>query len=113
MNQQPSLFDAVKPYAGKAPRVRQSATSTAAAEAIEPKLGSLQLKVLRLLASYGPLSDETIDRLGLARSTLRPRRVELTKAGYVVDSGDRVKGESGLLMTLWTLSEKGKKSSWK
>lgn len=125
MPEQPSLFSApavrnhdgiplpALPYAGGVGSVAQE-TSRAAAEAMKVKAGSLQAKVILLLDQYGPLSDETIDRLAGAVKPLRPRRAELTKAtedrpAYVRDSGDTCTGSSGLQMITWELTPDGAK----
>lgn len=96
----------VLPYAGVPPSVDRD-TSKAAAEAIGPKVGNLQCRVLLALYSQPGLSDEGLDRvLGLTKPC-RPRRRELEIAGFVRDSGQRSQGSSGLLMTCWELTKAG------
>lgn len=114
MTAQPQLFDddfePVRPYAGHAPYADRSDTSIAAAKDInsDEKLGEWQKKVL--LSLVHPATDEKLEwRLGCERTrTSRPRRCELTLAGYVEDSGDRVKSDiSGKFVTVWRLTPKG------
>ena len=109
MSAQPSLWDLpVTPYPAT-PHAKGSDTSRAAAKHITPKIGGLQKRVILALYEYGPLSDETLERLlGVAATrSSRPRRRELEMAGFVCDSGDRIKSESGLLVVLWTLTADG------
>lgn len=103
----------VKPYANKAPRVKGSETSAAAAEAIEPKLGTKQAVVLLALDKHGPLTDEALTRVcgWPPENPARPRRRELTRSGFVRDSGDRCIGGSGLYQTLWCLTDKGERKA--
>ena len=82
----------------------QSTTSRDAAEAIAPRAGTLRHRVLVYLAACGPLgaTDEEVQRdLRMAPNTERPRRVELTDAGLVVDSGQRRACRSGRMAVVW------------
>ena len=106
---QPSFYDLpARPYGGKAPAARKD-TSRAGAKRIAPKVLSLQQRVLLALHEYGPLSDEAIERVlhvDATRSS-RPRRRELELEGFIVDSGDRIKADSGVYVVLWALTKKG------
>ena len=111
MTAQPTLFDAVTPYAGHAPHAAMSETSREAADAIEGKLGRWQARVLRCLYVNGPLSDEGLEILldCVRTRTSRPRRRELELAGYVEDSGARGLGlKRGTSVVKWRLTEKGR-----
>lgn len=86
-----------------------SPTSKAAAEAIEPKIGSLRRQVLDYLRHCG-VSGATDDEMQLPKelggldmdpSTQRPRRIELVNTGWVRDSGKRRKTRSGRLAVVW------------
>lgn len=75
--------------------VRGSETSREAAEAIAPKLGRLQEKVLQAIANQPDgLTDQEGQALtGLATNCYTPRRRELVMTGKVEDSGDRRRAE--------------------
>ena len=110
---QMSIFDIpVRPYANRVPSA-PSAPSKAAAAVIEKSLGKWQRRVLQALNEYGPLSDEALDRvLGCeATRTARPRRRELTMAGYIEDSNDRVMGVGGVMVTLWQNTQLGQETA--
>lgn len=116
MTAQPQLFDddfePVRPYAGHAPYADGSDTSIAAAKDINEKLGEWQKKVL--LSLVHPATDEKLEwRLGCERTrTSRPRRRELELAGYVEDSGERLKSDiTGKWVTVWRLTPKGESAA--
>ena len=97
MNSQPDLF-------GPAPAQRHSATSLAAAVAIEPVSGKDRLRVLLYLREQGQrgATDEQIqDALGLPGSTERPRRIELWEKGLVWKSIETRLTRSGRKATVW------------
>ena len=98
---QPDLFV-------EAPWQRHSATSLAAAEAIQPRLNGLQQSVMRTIraaskhASFNGATDEEIgDWLGLGGNTVRPRRRELQLAGLIRDSGRTRATASGRQAVVW------------
>ncbi len=87
-----------------APAQLHSATSIAAAQAIQPKLGELCRQVLaylRLAGSFGGTDEELQTGLLLDGSTERPRRVTLVEYGLVVDSGRTRKTKSGRDAVVW------------
>jgi len=89
---------------GPAPAQRHSATSLAAAVAIEPVSGKDRLRVLLALKDAGSrgLTDEELqDRLGLPGSTERPRRIELWEKGLVWQSTETRLTRSGRKATVW------------
>lgn len=94
MTQTPFKFDA--------PAQRHSATSIAAAAAIEPSAATLRGRVLAFLRASGGATDERgIDSTGISPSTYRPRRIELVDAGLVRDSGRTRTTRSGRQAVVW------------
>lgn len=88
----------------KAPYIAGSATSKAAALAIEPDLNKLQRMVLNAITAAGAdgLTDEEMERrLGLKHVTGSPRRCELVDRDLVVDSGKTRPTSSGSAATVW------------
>lgn len=96
------------PYAGAAPAAPTD-TSREAAEAIRPRVGNWQRRVLQALHDQPGLTDEGLERvLGcVATRTSRPRRRELALAGLVADSGERVMGSAGVHHICWVLTAAG------
>jgi predicted ArsR family transcriptional regulator len=92
-------------FAQRAPSVRGSATSAAAADSLAPAtLNAMQRRVLEYLAEHGPATDEEIATgLAMNPSTARPRRIELVRRGLVVEAGTR-KTKSGRYATAWRLA---------
>jgi predicted ArsR family transcriptional regulator len=92
-------------FAKRAPSVRGSATSAAAADSLAPAtLNAMQRRVLEFIAQHGPATDEQIATgLEMNPSTARPRRIELVRRGLVVDAGTR-KAMSGRYATAWRLA---------
>jgi hypothetical protein len=85
-----------------APYQPHSETSKAAAGQIETTTGELRARVLAHLKACGGATDEeTQDALGMAQNTERPRRVELVRAGRVIDSGETRKTKSGRSAVVW------------
>lgn len=85
------------------PAQAHSATSRAAAEGIKPAAGTLRAKVLDCIQnSASGLSDENVqDLLQMPASTQRPRRIELVRAGLVIDSGRTRLTRSGRSAVVW------------
>lgn len=86
------------------PFQRHSATSLAAAEAIQPKLNSLQWHVLhqiKLTKLYGATDEEVCGTTGLSGNTVRPRRIELLRKGLIRDSGRTRATASGRQAVVW------------
>jgi hypothetical protein len=104
---QPALFDVPAELATTAPYQGHSETSRAAAEGLGPVvLQAKQVAVLRRLAEQPSTDNDLIDYFrGLEWSvnTPRARRVDLTKAGLVEDSGEVSKG-----CAVWRCSYLGK-----
>lgn len=88
---------------GVPPAQRHSATSRAAADAIEasvPRLRRLVLNHLRRCPD-GSTDEEGIAALSLPPNTYRPRRIELTAAGMVRDSGRTRRTVAGRKAVVW------------
>ncbi len=93
-------------FSQRAPAVRGSITSAAAADSLGPAtLNAMQRRVLALLqATPGGLTDEEMQtRLGMNPSTQRPRRIELARRGLVVEAGTR-KTASGRMAVVWRVA---------
>jgi hypothetical protein len=89
------------PYSGRSAISRL--TSRRAAEAAEPKSGTIRLNVLDAIRASGlsGLTDSQIQRaLGLDGSTERPRRIELQRANWIT-SGPARRTQSGRMAVTW------------
>lgn len=83
-------------------------TSIEARKKILPTIGTLQRQVYDYLCQRGDLgaTDEEIQKsLDMNPNTQRPRRVELQRAGEVVDSGRTRKTQSGRSAAVWVTKE--------
>ena len=92
----------------RAPYVRHSATSKAAAAGVEPTAGTKRAKVLEYIRScsaQGATDEEMQLCIPLGPNTQRPRRVELLRAGLIVDSGLTRKTVGGLDAVVWVSAE--------
>jgi len=89
-----------------APHQRHSETSKAAAVEVTPRLGILQIAVLKFIASHPDgLTDEQIaEGLGMNPSTARPRRIELQAQGKIVESGKR-ETRAGRMAVVWKIRQ--------
>lgn len=85
-DQQTFAFEEPRVPIARPPAQQHSETSVAAAEQqTAGKAGGDRAAILALLEADGPLTDEAIGgRLGIPANTVRPRRVELVRAGLVV-----------------------------
>ena len=91
-----------------APYQRHSATSKAAAKAIEPVAGTQRGRMLAQIKEFGffGMTDQDFARICfLPGDSVRPRRGELLKAGLIVDSGITRKTVSGRQATVWVALE--------
>jgi hypothetical protein len=94
----------------RAPAIRRSPTSRAAASSIAPALGALQGQLLRHVCSMGSAGctdEEAQIALSMNPSTQRPRRIELARDGLIVDSGETRKTRSGRSARVYRATEKG------
>lgn len=93
-------------FAPRAPSVRGSVTSAAAADSLagEP-LNALQRRVLEFLRARpeGATDEEIIRGTGLNPSTARPRRIELVRLGRVKGAGTR-RTSSGRSASVWRVA---------
>ncbi len=81
-----------------------SSTSRAAAVAIKESADTLRAKVLeylQMMGECGSTDEQAQDDLNMPGSTQRPRRVELVKAGKVMDSGRTRKTNSNRTAVVW------------
>lgn len=85
-------------------------TSLAAAHAIEPHAGRLQQIVLDAIRNAGELgmcNHELEELLDLSGNTVRPRVVELRRAGLVERSEIYRKTPSGRMAIAWRIRRQG------
>lgn len=86
----------------RAPYVRGSDTSQAAAVSIEPHLPRLEHVVLATIVSAGGLiADEVEARTGLPHQTVSARIRGLVLKGLLEDSGERRRTRSGRSAAVW------------
>jgi hypothetical protein len=80
-----------------------TATSKAAARSIEPVMGMQQRQVLAAIksATFGLTREEVADLTGLSDSAVRPRVVELMRARYIVERGERPTKSGRAGKVLW------------
>lgn len=93
-----NLFDFIP-----VPAVRSSPTSVAAAEALKPAVSSWREKVLGLIREAGEhgLTDEELIAMTGGRQGSRARRIGLTHARYVRDSGRTRITAAGRQAAVW------------
>ena len=92
------LFD--RAYARKTDPV----TSHEAAKAITPLLNKVEQGIYDALCSFlpkGATSDEISEASGIIYRTVTPRLKPMCKKGFVVDSGEHKRGESGRRQIIW------------
>jgi hypothetical protein len=82
-----------------------SATSLAAAKEITPNAANLREKVFAAISNspVGMTDEEACAATGISGNTLRPRRVELQRAGRIVSAGTRPTS-SGRKAVVWTVN---------
>ena len=91
-----------------APYQRHSATSKAAAKAIEPVAGTQRGRMLAQIKEFGffGMTDQDFSRICfLPGDSVRPRRGELLKAGLIVNSGRTRKTPKGRDAVVWVAVE--------
>ena len=91
-----------------APYQRHSATSKAAAVAIEPVAGTQRALILSEICIAGKRGRTDSDLQAmclLSGDSVRPRRGELLKAGLIVDSGRTRKTPKGRDAVVWVAVE--------
>lgn len=90
-----------------APGHRNVETSIAAADALAPKLGRLQLMAqtaIRDTGAQGLTADELAARLAMDRWSIQPRTSELKRKGLIRDSGRRRPNATGKLAIVWVVA---------
>ena len=86
-----------------APYARNSATSKAAAKAVEPRIGTQKYNILAYIASSknnGVTDEQIAHALGYSGDTVRPRRGSLADAWLIRKQGTR-KTTSGRDADIW------------
>ena len=87
-----------------APGHRNVDTSVEAADAIAPDLGRLQRLAeteIRSAGDAGLTADELAARLKLERWSIQPRTTELSRKGFIRDSGVRRQNVTGKRAIVW------------
>ena len=87
-----------------APGHRNVDTSVEAADAIAPDLGRLQRLAeteIRAAGDAGLTADELAARLKLERWSVQPRTTELSRKGFIRDSGQRRQNVTGKRAIVW------------
>lgn len=92
-------------YGGEPPSQTHSATSRAAAAQIKQRIGPMHLQIIKYLTEHphGATDEQMQAAIPMGANTQRPRRVELTKLGRVVDSGRCERGASRREAVVWVL----------
>lgn len=90
-----------------APCAKDSETSAAAAESMEPVAGTLRGQILGLLRNYPPgfTCEELELALKLRHQTTSPRLWEMQRQGLVRQSDARRKTTSGRLAVVWVAED--------
>jgi hypothetical protein len=84
------------------PFQRHSQTSRESALAVMPQVSGLRAQVLDAIIAHDGLTDEEGQAItGITGNTYRPRRIELQRAGHIVDSGKTRAGASGRESVVW------------
>ena len=79
-------------------------TSHEAAKAITPSLNKIEQGIYDALCSFlpgGATSDEIVEASGIQYRTVTPRLKPMCKKGFVVDSGEHKRGDSGRRQIIW------------
>lgn len=89
-------------FTQRAPSVNGSITSAASADSLDGRtINAMHRRLLAYLEQHGPSTDEQMQiGMPMPASTQRPRRVELVRAGLVVQDGTR-QTMSGRYATVW------------
>ena len=91
------------------PHQAHSDTSTAAAQAIAPKFGTMTRTVLVELSKYphGLTDEEAQNIIGMQGNSYRPCRVTLMDKGLVSDTGNRRKTHQRKDAVVWAVTDAG------
>ena len=86
------------------PGYKEHTTSKHAAEAIKPRAGTLQARVLQVLLWFEGTPDEIASRMGETVLAVRPRVTELYKKTLIERTGEVRKNISGMPAHVYRLS---------
>jgi len=94
------------PYTEGGTGYRETDTSAIAAQAVEPKAGTVRAQVLaQFHRNVFPMTaDEIAGQLGIEFITVRPRVTELGNRGLLKDSGVRRIGRFGRPQIAWEIA---------
>lgn len=79
-------------------------TSHEAAEAITPSLNKIEQGIYDALCSFlpgGATADEIVEASGIQYRTVTPRLKPMCRKGFVADSGEFKRGDSGRRQIVW------------
>ena len=96
-----NVFEDVYP---NSPGYKAQDTSKEAAETVKPNAGHVRYKILHELIGNPMTADECAEALKLPILYIRPRFSELTKQGYIRDTGHRRANESGKSAIVWEIA---------
>lgn len=82
-------------------------TERVAASLARLRAGTLRAKVLLSLHEAPGTQGEVAERLGAYHYSVAPRFIELRRAGWLRDSGQRRETERGAPAVVWELTESG------
>jgi hypothetical protein len=107
-DKQPDLFGDYTLYDGRPPSQKHSDTSRAAADRIRHRIGPLHREIIAFLtnAVQGATDEQMQADIPMPANTQRPRRVELTQEGIVMDSGRRKLTDSRREAVVWILADR-------
>jgi len=83
-------------------------TSHDAADSITPILNAIEIGIYNALLRFlpgGATSDEIVGASGIQYRTVTPRLKPMVRKGFVEDSGETKKGESGRKQIIWRAIE--------
>ena len=99
-----SAFADLPMFSRACARKTDPVTSHEAAEAITPSLNKIEQGIYDALCSFlpgGATSDEIVEASGIQYRTVTPRLKPMCKKGFVVDSGEHKRGDSGRRQIIW------------
>ena len=97
-------FDDLPLFAQAHARKTDPVTSHEAAKSITPSLNKVEQGIYDALCSFlpgGATSDEISEASGIIYRTVTPRLKPMCKKGFVVDSGEHKRGDSGRRQIIW------------
>jgi hypothetical protein len=97
-------FDDLPLFGQAHARKTDPVTSHEAAKAITPSLNKVEQGIYDALCSFlpgGATSDQISEASGIIYRTVTPRLKPMCKKGFVVDSGEHKRGDSGRRQIIW------------